>query len=460
MNRAQQYHRDFYPVDMWGCVLYLPFWRYGANPQKIWDQSGQGNHGTITGSVPYPGGYIVGDISGNQTGSTFNRGDLTATNAFFWSSLDLSSYAGTDLGSTPYYIEVLDAAGKKATGYIGAVGAGETLGSELVVNSGFDTDLANWILIPAEGTIEWDAGREKFTEPGASVDMYSSQQITTTQKALYKAQTTIVSTTHRGWLNIGTVQNGETLLSIYTDIATPGTLTGYVHSPGTSIWITNKFSGPGGNICIYDNSTVKRVTDPPATAIHVVSSLNGTTRNWASIASGFDPNAIASWIIYKTNHNPVIGWYLDGVNDLVSHTSINFGKTHTLLYWIIASANKKQIVHGGAANYHVAIDGTNLYYNAGATELSQAHSGGTGKPLMIGIVRSGTTVQFFKNGIQVGTDKTIDANNNQTLTTLGSYDTPGTFLNGVILEDYGFTRAFTATEIKSYYDLTRKVCGV
>lgn len=48
-----------------------------------------------------------------------------------------------DTGYTPCYIEVLDGAGKKATGYIGAVGAGETLGSELIVNGGFDAD-TNW----------------------------------------------------------------------------------------------------------------------------------------------------------------------------------------------------------------------------------------------------------------------------------------------------------------------------
>ena len=44
-----------YPVDP-SCVLYLPFYKYGGNIQKIWDQSGQGNHGIITGAAPatYP----------------------------------------------------------------------------------------------------------------------------------------------------------------------------------------------------------------------------------------------------------------------------------------------------------------------------------------------------------------------------------------------------------------------
>jgi len=46
--------RRFRPVNMNGCVLYLPFYSYGANAQKIWDISGQGNHGTINGAVPFP----------------------------------------------------------------------------------------------------------------------------------------------------------------------------------------------------------------------------------------------------------------------------------------------------------------------------------------------------------------------------------------------------------------------
>lgn len=38
------------------CKLWLPFYKYGAEQTKIWDQSGNNNHGTITGAVPasYP----------------------------------------------------------------------------------------------------------------------------------------------------------------------------------------------------------------------------------------------------------------------------------------------------------------------------------------------------------------------------------------------------------------------
>jgi len=88
MNLAQQYHREFFPVDMNGCVLYLPFYRYGAQAQKIWDQSGQGNHGTITGAVPatYPilSGFPLetnGTFTGSAAGWTLGAAWVYAANA-------------------------------------------------------------------------------------------------------------------------------------------------------------------------------------------------------------------------------------------------------------------------------------------------------------------------------------------------------------------------------------------
>jgi len=69
----------------------------------------------------------------------------------------------------------------------------------------------------------------------------------------------------------------------------------------TQVNLYNQLETNATNVNQYgwaDNYSIKRVTDPPSTAVHIVSSLNGTTRNWASIESGFDPNTISSWSIY------------------------------------------------------------------------------------------------------------------------------------------------------------------
>lgn len=86
MNLAQRYHREWVPTNLNGCVLYLPFWRYGSNVNKIYDQSGNNNHGTITGAVPasYPmlspvDSVTNGTFTGNATGWTLGDGWAYAT---------------------------------------------------------------------------------------------------------------------------------------------------------------------------------------------------------------------------------------------------------------------------------------------------------------------------------------------------------------------------------------------
>jgi len=437
--------RDFYPVSLNGCKLYLPIWAYRqAVSGKILDISGNNNYGVITGAVPYPGNPQMTSV-----GSTFNRGDFTTTNAFLWSSLDLSPYAGTDLGSTPFWIELTDGAGKKATGYIGAVGAGagETAPDELLNTPDFSAK-GNWG-DNGLGAISITGGKATWTACAADKSLYQLGVTPTGVGIVVRAKLTVDSIT-TGGLRFSL---GGTFLAPYFVLSVGANAKYYtINTGGTGNF--NIITGTN-TTAIADDVSLRIVTDPPSTAVHIVSSLNGTTRGWANIESGFDPNGIASWKIYGVVPKMVQGWYFDDVDDLIVHPSINFGKTHSLLYWIQSFNNAKGVIHGGAANYHVAIDGTNVYYNAGATELSQAHGGGVSNFTMIGIVRSGTTVQFFKNGIQVGTDQTLDANNDQTLTTLGSYGTPGTFFGGTITEDEGFTKAFSAQEIRNYYELTR-----
>lgn len=438
-----QYHRSWETVNRNGCVLYLPFWRYGANQSKIWDISGNNNHGTITGAVPYPG-----NPQRTSQGSTYNRGDFTATNAFFWSSLDLSPYAGTDLGYTPFRIVALDGAGKKAIGYIGAAGAGETLSAtEKFVDGGFADD-TKWVCGAGWSVAGGVLGALNAVDTTSSRSFAS---VLVTVGALYKEVATISG------YSTGAFRFSDGLTNSL-EYNSNGAKTHYYTSRLDEAYLF--FQAVGTTTLNIDDASLKQVTDPPATAVHIVSSLNGTTRNWASIESGFDPNTIASWSINSVIPATCIGWYFDDVDDRIAHPSINFGKTHTLLYWLRSFANAKDIIYGGAANNHVAIDGTNLYYNAGATELSQAHGGGINNSTMIGIVRSGTTVQFFKNGVQVGADQTLDANNDLTLTTLCSYDTPGTFYGGAFMESIGFTRALSAQEIRSYFELTRGQYGI
>ncbi|MCJ7747952.1 MAG: hypothetical protein MUP27_09415 [Desulfobacterales bacterium] len=240
----------------------------------------------------------------NSLGSTFNRGDFTATNAFFWSSLDLSAFAGTDLGSTPFYIEVLDGAGKKATGYIGAVGAGETLGDEILTNPSFDVDTSGWST--QDCTSASIAGGQsgkclEITMTGGSAQNVFQAPIIRVTSGLYKLSI---------YEKSGTSGADAARLVVYSDswvtekdvsALTTGSwvqLLGYAGALDTSgRFYVIKNSAVAGTM-LFDEASFKHVTDPPSTAVHIVSSLNGTTRDWASIESGFNPNGIVSWKIY------------------------------------------------------------------------------------------------------------------------------------------------------------------
>lgn len=226
----------------------------------------------------------------DSTGSTYNYGDFTATNAFFWSSLDLSPYAGPVLGSTPYSIEVVDAGGKKATGYLAGVGAGKTLGSELVVNGNFAS-------AEPPGTA-WNRGAGWTIAGGVLVATSVDVGIQVYQNLshnigleLFEGNLTVLNyiAGTANWIVAGVIRIHE--------IDGDGDYIGYGNSDASgnyaSVMADTTFTAQ------IDNYSVKRVTDPPNTAVHIVSSLNGTTRNWASIESGFNPNNIASWKIYR-----------------------------------------------------------------------------------------------------------------------------------------------------------------
>jgi len=239
----------------------------------------------------------------DSTGATFNRGDFTNGNAFFWSSLDLSPYT-----QGPYLIELIDAAAKKATGYIGAVGAGETLGDELVLNPGMEAGNppTNWNAVGVPDTFERSGVQKHSGDYSAHVielhDVYvgfKSDNFSTVTGRLYEisGEYYLVSGlifcgffggdgTSRYIPLCSTTASWQHLETIFNEPAGGAGAFVQFYSAGTA----SEFYG--------DDVSWKQVTEPPATAVQIVSSLYGATRDWTSIEGGFDPNTIASWQIW------------------------------------------------------------------------------------------------------------------------------------------------------------------
>jgi hypothetical protein len=241
----------------------------------------------------------------DETGSTYNRGDFTSTNAFFWSDIDLSAFAGTDTGNTPYYIVLTDGAGKQASGYIGAVGGGETLGGELSGDTGFDND-GYWAKDPG-----WSVAASVATAAaiGNEFIIVKSNYATHVLNALYKTQ--LVALTVTGG-QFGYLFNDVSRLDAARQFSTNGTKIQYFGCSDT-LGLEGIAGYGGGSSGTFENISSKRVTDCPVTAVHIISSRNGTIRAWEYKETGFNPNTITSWDVYLAI--PTFTDYTDEASD-------------------------------------------------------------------------------------------------------------------------------------------------
>ena len=203
---------------------------------------------------------------------------------FFHDSIDFSAYAGTDGGSTPYRFVFTDDADKTAIAYGGAAGGGEALGSDLYAGWDFTS---GWGV--SSGVLILDADTFKITIAGTQ---YIRRDVTTAG-SLYQIDFDGVTTDYP--------LSGDDLCftvtqSVYT-VFYAG-VSGQVFTALSSINLIRLISGSVDDEATVTSLMLKKYTDVPATGLHLMSTKNGTTRNMASVETGFDPNAIVGVKIY------------------------------------------------------------------------------------------------------------------------------------------------------------------
>lgn len=256
-------------------------------------------------------GGIVDDESGVSWGPTVHGLSLADGSAFLKvTGLDLSQYANKN-----YKITLTDSAGKKVTGYIGAVDAVETLsGTELLNNPGFETltsgtdddgtsdNFANWLetnddangeKVEATATAHGGSRAVKLTKGTATTAGIRLTGSATAGKLykltfwtrgssgvagrfrIYDTTTTIVAATSTGVTS-----------DVYTQV------TRYVTASAGAIYVGIHFyaGATTGNVAYFDDVSIQEVTHVGATGVHIISTAGGITRNWTSIESGFNYN--------------------------------------------------------------------------------------------------------------------------------------------------------------------------
>lgn len=117
-----------------------------------------------------------------------------------------------------------------------------------------------------------------------------------------------------------------------------------------------------------------------------------------------------------------LAYSLDGVNDYIVFTPTSATTVHTVSCWIKSSDAGDAILFGGSTNNIYALyfssssAGGDLYYSHGYL-VFQAHGGFTGWT-HLAVVRNGTNVKFYKNGVLIGS-KTLPSNAAQSLRYIG-----------------------------------------
>jgi hypothetical protein len=229
----------------------------------------------LTGPNPVPTSF-----AGNDSG-----GPITIINP--------RSTSAATMTTNKYLLALYDSAGKVATGYVGAAGGGETLsGTELVTNGDMSSSTgwtlgASWsisggLLNGIDGGGSGNAAGYTVTWPGGGIGIAH----------LYKWSVDVVSRT------AGSV---GFIFGQYTSPGwtVPSTYTGYTSAMeyAGNTYFNSAFYGFRGTL---DNLSIQQVTDIATTGVRLHSSPNATNRNMARVETGFNPNAVTSYKLYRS----------------------------------------------------------------------------------------------------------------------------------------------------------------
>lgn len=233
------------------------------------------------------------DETGASFGTTVHGLSLADGSAFIKvSGVDLSPYAGVAGSSTPYKIILKDSTGKQAIGYIAEADTTETLASSILTDGGLEL-CTGWS--QTRGTLSADAVSPhggtysgRFTRNATSTDGYFYRSISPTVGKLYKVTC---------WLKRGDSTNVRAYIGPVGSYSTIGITTATSWTMFSIYWTALASSivlfstvGSNGQYSNIDDVLVEEVTHVGTTGVHIVSTLNGSTRNWASIESGFNYN--------------------------------------------------------------------------------------------------------------------------------------------------------------------------
>ena len=261
-------------------LMLVPVLSYG----QIIITGGGGSSPLVIGgriAVSSPGGLLIVSGSVTRANTKLSAVDGTAFVDFSTANV-LTNYAPKSK------LTVTDSAGKKLVGYIKAAGTGETLGSELITNGGFDTDTVwtkhdGWSI---------DGGKAvKVVGTGNGRCVYQTAPLSLHGCYLGSFDTEAVAAAALGMSQILSGTDNQLIVQWHQST---GTKTGYATALAGGNVIIGVHSEPWGTATI-DNVSLKQLLTPSVTGVTITSTPDGTTYNWASKEAGFNYNAASGY---------------------------------------------------------------------------------------------------------------------------------------------------------------------
>ncbi|MCB2190364.1 MAG: hypothetical protein KQI62_02290 [Deltaproteobacteria bacterium] len=274
------------------------------------------------------------------------------------SPVDLSPYAGGG-----YVLKVTDGGGKTAWARIASAGSGETQGSELVSNGGFDSGTTGWA-VTNNGLLSSVAGGQSGNclqiEEGGGTNPYAYQSPAGVAGWLYRYSIYVKQGTESTY-RYGIYGDGYN--DFYSDDQeADGTWTQhsavFTGSDTTPSPLLYQIAASGtGTTILFDTVSLKQVTAPPTTGVWLESTPGAADGTWSHIDSGFNANAIATWSVIPANQ-----WRADGMllveGWVPAWNAVDDSRTGMI---IIGVSGYLLYLHGAAEEVR-SYDNTNIVY--------------------------------------------------------------------------------------------------
>jgi len=218
-------------------------------------------------------------------------------------SVKKATSLSTQYASTGYRLVLDDGVGQ-AVGYIGKAGTGLTLDAELVTNGTFDANITGWEDSPAfYDTMEWDAGGKlHLVSDGTGLCLAgSTDNVALVSGTTYKF--TFDATVSTGV--ISTIRIRDTIGSgaAYGSMGVPetGSYTAYFTSANTGNFAVSIYTSDGNTFDgLLDNISVKEVTEPNASAVHIYKERGLVNEGWYSNAlTNYNAGTDFDFDVYK-----------------------------------------------------------------------------------------------------------------------------------------------------------------